>query len=111
MDKIFYFRCNKTNDEATECKYCLEGYELRDGLCFDEQHCLERNSDGTCKKCQKIGDEYFEQCLNDIFGCVEGYYDENCLRCDDLENVGECTQCMEGFEMDKYNNCIEIDDN
>ena len=110
IEKIFYFRCNKTNDEATECKYCLEGYELRDGLCFDEQHCIQRNNDGTCKKCKKFEDEYFEQCLSDVFGCVEGYYDENCLKCDDLSNVGYCTECLEGFELDKYNNCNEIDE-
>ena len=109
-EKLYYFRCNKTNSEATECEVCLEGYELRDGLCFDEQHCIERNIDGTCKKCQKFEDEYYEQCLNNIFGCVEAYFDENCLECNDLSDVGGCTGCMEGFELDSFQNCVEIDE-
>ena len=108
IEKIFYFRCNKTNSESTECEVCLEGYELRDGLCFDEKHCKERNKDGKCTKCQKMGEEHYEQCLSDIFGCVEGYYDVNCLECNDLSDVGECTGCMAGFELDNYNNCVSI---
>ena len=111
VEKIFYYRCNKTNSEATACELCLDGYELRDGLCFDEQHCIERNEDGICKKCQKTEDEYYEQCLSKVFGCIEGYYDENCLECDDLSDVGECTGCMEGYEFDRNNNCVKIDEN
>ena len=86
-----------------------EGYELKIGLCFDDQHCIERNENGSCKRCQKFEDEYYEQCLNDIFGCIEAYYDENCLECNDLSEVGYCTGCMEGFELDKDDYCIEID--
>ena len=110
VEKLFYFRCNKTNSEATACEFCLEGYELKDGLCFDDQHCVERNDDGTCKKCQKLWDEYYEQCLSTVFGCIEGYYDENCLECNDLSDVGECTGCMKGYEFDMYHNCVEIEE-
>ena len=111
VEKLFYFRCNKTNNESTACENCLEGYELRNGLCFDEQHCTERNEDGTCKKCTRTEDEFYEQCLSEVFGCVEGYFDENCLECDDLENLGDCTRCMEGFELDDFsNNCYEIEE-
>ena len=41
--------------------------KLKDGLCFDDQHCVERNDDGTCKKCQKLWDEYYEQCLSFLY--------------------------------------------
>ncbi len=78
---------------------------------YDEQHCTERNEDGTCKKCTKTEDEYYEQCLSKLFGCVEAYFDENCLECDDLSDVGDCTGCMEGFELDENHNCIEIEEN
>ena len=71
----------------------------------------ERNEDGSCKKCTKTEDEYYEQCLSKLFGCVEAYYDENCLECDDLSDVGDCTGCMEGFELDENHNCIEIEVN
>ena len=110
LEKLFYFRCNRTNSESTACELCIEGSELRDGLCFDEQHCVERNDDGTCKRCQRTEDEYFEQCLNDIFGCIESYYEQNCLKCNNFTEIGDCTQCMEGFELDQYNSCIEIDE-
>ena len=110
IEKIFYYRCNRTNADSTACELCLEGYELRDGLCFDEQHCVERNSDGTCKRCKRTPNEYFEQCLNNIFGCIEGYSDRNCLECNDLNELGYCTLCMEGYELDKYNFCVEIDE-
>ena len=109
IEKIFYFRCNRTDSESTKCETCIEGYELKNGLCFDDKHCIERNENGSCKRCKKFEDEYYEQCLNDIFGCIEAYYDENCLECNDLSEVGDCTGCMEGFELDGYNNCVEID--
>ena len=109
INEKFYFRCNRTNSESTECETCIEGYELKDGLCFDDHHCIEKNKDGSCKKCQKFENENYEQCLNNIFGCIEAYYDENCLECNDLSSVGDCTRCMEGFELDNDNYCLEID--
>ena len=111
LSKIFYFRCNRTNSESTACESCIEGYELKDGLCIDEQHCSERKEDGSCIKCQKIEGEDYEQCLNDNFGCIEAYYDPNCWECNNLTDIGECTRCFEGFELDKNDNCFEIDDN
>ena len=98
IDKLYYFRCNKTNSDSTECEVCLEGYELRDGLCFDEQHCIEGDEEGKCKKCKKFEEEYFEQCISDIFGCIEGYYDEDCLECNDLSDIGYCTKYMKVFD-------------
>ena len=108
-EKLFYFRCNKTNKDSTACEVCLEGSELKDGLCIDNEHCSEKNSDGTCKRCKKFEDEDYEQCLNKIFGCVEAYFDPNCLECDDLEDIGYCTKCIDGYELDKYKKCYEID--
>ena len=109
MEKKFYFRCNRTNSESTGCETCLEGYELKDGLCIDEQHCIEEK-DGKCKKCQKTEDEYYEQCVNNDFRCIEAYYDPNCLECNNLTEIGDCTKCMDGFELDDYNNCFEIEE-
>jgi hypothetical protein len=61
LDKIFYFRCNKTNKDSTACEVCLEGSELKDGLCIDYEHCSEKNDDGTCKKCSRFPGESYEQ--------------------------------------------------
>ena len=106
MEKKFYFRCNRTNSESTGCETCLEGYELKDGLCYDDQHCIEKK-DGKCTKCQKTEYEYYEQCINNVFGCIEAYYDEYCLECNNLTDIGTCTKCIEGFELDEYDVCFE----
>ena len=34
-EKKFYYRCNRTNKEGTEYEICLDGYELKNGLCVD----------------------------------------------------------------------------
>ena len=68
---------------------------------------MEINEDNTCKRCQKTGDEYYEQCLNDIFGCIEAYNDKNCLECNDLTSIGECTKCVEGYELVGGYNCYK----
>jgi hypothetical protein len=109
LDKIFYFRCNKTNKDSTACEVCIEGSELKDGLCIDNEHCSEKNVDGTCKRCNKFKDENYEQCLNNIFGCIEAYYDPNCLECNDLNDIGYCTKCIDGYKLDNYQKCYEID--
>ena len=108
-EKLFYFRCNRTNKDATACEVCIEGSELKEGLCIDYEHCSEKNADGTCKRCSKFEDENYEQCLNKIFGCVEAYYDPNCLECNDFEDIGYCTKCIDGYELDKHQKCYEID--
>ena len=107
-ETLFYFRCNKTNKDSTACEVCLEGSQLKNGLCIDYEHCSEKNDDGACKRCKKFEDEYYEQCLNRIFGCVEAYFDPNCLECNDLDDVGNCTKCIDGYEL-YNNNCFEID--
>ena len=109
LDKIFYFRCNKTNKDSTACEVCLEGSELKDGLFIDYEHCSEKNDDGTCKKCSRFPGESYEQCLNNIFGCIEAYNDPNCLECNDINEVGYCTKCIDGYELDENNNCYNIE--
>ena len=47
--------------------------------------------------------------MNHIFGCVEAYNDPNCLECNDLNDVGYCTKCIDGYELDENNNCYNIE--
>ena len=108
VEKKFYFRCNVTNAEGTACKTCLEGYELKDGLCLDDTHCVERNEEGTCKRCKKTEKEIYEQCLNNIFGCVQAYNDKNCVECNNLNRLVDCTKCLDGYALDGDNNCYKI---
>jgi len=109
LDKIFYLRCNKTNKDSTACEVCIEGSELKNGLCIEYEHCSEHNDDGTCKRCTKFEDEDYEQCLNKVFGCLESYYDPNCLECNNLNDIGLCTKCNDGYEFDNNNYCYKID--
>ena len=111
-EKKFYFRCNKTNEEGNKCEICSNSnYTLNDeGLCIDYEHCVEENEEGKCLKCGNNDGESF--CLNDVFGCVELYYD-NCMECNDILGINKCTKCKEGYEIDYYDECseIEIEDN
>ena len=103
-----YYRCNKTNEEGTACEICKDEFLVnKDGLCFDDEHCLEKNNEGTCKKCLN-NDEKGNYCLNNIFGCVE-INDSNCLECNDIINLDKCSKCIEGYEIDDEGNCIEIE--
>ena len=106
-EKKFYFRCNKTNEEGTKCDICNDNYILNeDGLCVDEKHCLEKDEKGKCLKCQNNDQESF--CLNDVFGCVELWYD-NCLECNNILEINKCTKCKDGYEIDYYDECSEIE--
>ena len=104
-EKLFYFRCNKTNKEGDACEKCLDGYKLsKNGLCIDDIHCIEKNGDGTCKKC--VNDEDNSFCLNHNFGCVESFFD-NCIQCDDVLDFDICFKCFDGFELDQFDRCVE----
>ena len=109
-EKKYYFRCNKTNKEGTKCALCNNGYRLKNGLCVDEAHCLEKNRDGSCKKCESKENSIFIQCLNPIFGCVESLFNHNCLECDNILNFEECTKCMDGYDLDENNDCKKIEE-
>ena len=100
-DEKYYYKCNKTNEEGNSCDICLDGFELNvNGLCTDNIHCSEQK-EGNCIKCQ---DGY---CLNNIFGCVEMFFD-NCLECNDIFNMDRCTKCQEGYRVDEFDTCTEI---
>ena len=96
-DKI-YISCNRTNKEGTRCEQCVEGYQVtEEGYCVDIDYCEEK-IDGKCVKCKDILSlNEYEFCANEMFGCLESFKD-NCLRCNNLENLYECTECKEGYE-------------
>ena len=103
---IIHISCIRTNEEGTACAQCLDGYEVNEeGYCVDIDICEEKE-DGKCKKCKDIDNEYgYEYCANEIFGCLEsGAY--NCLRCDNLKDLYECTECKEGY-IKYYGSCLK----
>ena len=98
INNKFFISCNRTNEEGTACEKCINGYKLNeDDYCIDVDIC-EIEKDGKCLKCRDIisGNNY-HYCANEIFGCLESAQD-NCLRCDNLEDLYECTECIEGYE-------------
>ena len=105
-EKKFYYNCNQTNDEGTACKSCVFDYSLnKNGLCVNDKQC-EEEKDGICQKC-KDDDMYF-YCLNKDFGCIEMFDGEGCLECNNNLDLGECTKCMDGYELNNNGKCIEI---
>ena len=93
-----------TNNDGNECELCLEGYEIKNGLCFDESHCTGKDENGMCLQCQNNEEGTF--CVNPDFGCVEIFF-ENCLKCNDYLDFDFCYQCFDGYELDENNFCIE----
>ena len=107
IQKKFYFKCNETNEEGTQCESCVNGVRLDDnGLCFDDAHCI-KGKNGICQKCGRKENEYLDYCLNSDFGCVETLI-TNCLECDDILDLNKCTKCFEGYELDSNNKCVKI---
>ena len=107
-EKKFYFKCNQTNEEGTECKSCVNELNLDDnGLCVDNIHCIEEKN-SVCQKCEKKENEYLDYCLNSEFGCVETYA-KNCLECNDILDLNKCTKCIDGYEKNSENNCIQLE--
>ena len=108
IDKKYIYRCSELNKNGDECLKC-EKKELEinnDGLCYDKIHC-EKFEKGICIKCQKENpDGYYSYCLNKEFGCIDSFH-KNCLRCDNILNLDECTQCDIGYELDKEGNCVK----
>ena len=100
-DKI-YISCNRTNKEGTACEQCINGYELNEkGYCVDKNICEEKE-DGKCLKCKDIISENgYQYCANEIFGCLESSK-KNCLRCDNLNDLYECTECKKGYRKDNH---------
>ena len=108
IDDKKYISCIRTNEEGTACEKCLEGYEINEeGFCVDKDFCEEKK-DGKCLKCKDIiSENSYEYCANEIFGCIESAKD-NCLRCDNLEDLYECTECNEGYKKSGQA-CVKIE--
>ena len=107
-EKKYYYRCNKTNIEGTGCETCVDGYELKNGLCLEDKHCIKKNENGECIKCITYDEDSYYQCLNNDFGCVNTYFD-GCEICNNLFDFDNCTKCMEGFELNiEKGNCVDI---
>ena len=104
-EKKFYYRCIKSNEEGEGCEKCVEGYELINGICVDNEHCEEKNEEEKCSKC--LNDDVDVYCLNDIFGCINIYFDNNCLECNDLLDFDSCTKCKDGFILNEFNICVK----
>ena len=104
-EKKFYFRCNRTNEEGTKCEECIDGFSVnKDGICVNDSYCSERNEEGICLKCKN--DEQGIFCLNNIFECVEIFFNENCLICNNIFDFDNCTKSLDGFELNEKNECI-----
>ena len=103
-EQEIYFNCKKTNEEGTECEICNDYCELVNGLCVDTVECAEEEN-GECIKCNEIDYDDYYMCLNSVYGCVETWT-LNCLRCDNMYNFDECTECLEGYELNDSGNCI-----
>ena len=102
-EKKFYFKCNRTNKEGTACEECLKGYSPNEkGLCINSTSCEERQGD-ICIKCNS------SYCLNSDFECVTSYYG-NCIECNNVLDFDFCEKCEEGYELNKYNICVEKDE-
>jgi hypothetical protein len=76
-----------------------------DNSCISE----EKDEEGICLKCKDTNNENgYHLCSNNIFGCLKTRYD-NCLRCDNLKSLFECTECKEGYTKKNYG-CEKIQD-
>ena len=63
----------------------------------------------VCVKC--ITKEFYWDylCINKDFGCVKSFT-SNCLKCDNSTNFDSCNQCAEGYLLDEYERCSEIEE-
>ena len=108
-EEKIYFKCNYTNEEGTKCEECIDDYIVNEnGLCFNNNNstCEEYNDDGICIKCKDgYPGDFRSYCLNELFGCVETL-GENCLRCDDILNFHNCTECSEGYKIGANYYCV-----
>ena len=97
LSDLKYISCKKTNEGGTACEVCIDGYQINEeGYCVDIDFCEEKK-DGKCMKCKDIlSVNDFSFCANEVFGCLETTKD-NCLRCDNLDNLYDCTECKEGY--------------
>ena len=104
-EEKIYFNCNKTNEEGTECEICNDYSELVNGICVNKVECAEEE-DGECIKCNEKNYDYYDMCLNSVYGCVQTVV-SNCLKCNNIFNFDNCTECLEGYELDDKGDCVD----
>ena len=101
-EEAFYYACNSTNKEGTECEECKsDKYSVEDGICVNKKDC----ADDKCTKCAQSDEKGRPLCLNDVLGCVitRQYH---CLKCDNILNLDACTECEKGYELNDRNECV-----
>ena len=103
-DQKIYYNCNKTNEEGTKCEICNDYSELVNGICVNKIECEEKKNE-ECIKCNDKNHDNYDMCLNNVYGCVETFV-SNCLRCDNIYNFDECTECMEGYVLNDDGECV-----
>ena len=110
-DKKYYFRCKMLNDDGTKCELCDHFINTTDeGICYDDYHCI-KDENGECIRCQEENPRgYPTFCFNKEFGCVDSFL-TNCIKCDNIFDMDVCTECEEGYEIDEYGECVEIEEN
>ena len=100
-ENINYYRCLNTNEEGL-CEECENDMILKDGICFNDNDCIEKKDD-ICIKCRNKIESLF--CLNSIFGCVDTTV-KNCTICEDMKDFNKCTKCEDGFELNEEGICL-----
>ena len=103
-EEKIYFNCIKTNDEGTECEVCNDFSVLVNGICVNKKDCAEEEN-GECIKCNEKTYDNYNMCLNNVYGCVETL-NSNCLKCDNINNFDECTECIDGYELNDNGHCV-----
>ena len=85
-EKMFYYKCNRTNEEGNKCEKCINGYNLNEkGLCVNDKGCKEKEGN----KCTECNVNY---CMNNNFECVSTN-DKYCLECNDILDFNKYTKC------------------
>ena len=107
VEEKVYYKCLKTDDEGTNCAQCADNFKVgENGLCINLDDCEEKDNE-TCNKCKKYNYEDNLLCANKNYGCVETLA-ENCLRCDDLDDLNICTECAEGYILSTNYECVKL---
>ena len=97
----YYYRCNYTNEEGTECEECIDNYRLNNKrLCVNDDFCEEFDQNKKCKKCIKEKEsDYLDYCLNGDFECLVTYT-YGCELCNNVTNFEYCDKCKDGFTLE-----------
>ena len=66
----------------------------------------EKEENGKCVKCNEKNYDYYDMCLNSVYGCVQTVV-SNCLKCNNIFNFDNCTECLEGYELDDKGDCVD----